>query len=111
VAPPQVARAPEPPARPVTVPPDVAKAMLEKGRAAEAQGDISGARRYYMIAAQGGLGPAALALGRLYDPQTLRGKTVGGIDPDPAQAKHWYDLADKLGIPGDPSNHQNVSVK
>lgn len=73
-----------------------ANALLEKGRAAEAQGDVSGARRYYTIAAEQGVAAAAQALGRLYDPAVLRGKVLGGIDPDPQAARRWYDLAAKL---------------
>jgi len=69
------------------------------GQAAEAQGNISGARRYYATAAEAGHAGAARALGRLYDPAYLQRKTIGGIDPDPEAARRWYERAAALEDP------------
>ena len=71
--------------------------LLSRGRAAEQNGDISGARRFFAAAAQLGNAVAARDLGRLYDPAYLRDATIGGIDPDASLARHWYQRAAELG--------------
>lgn len=71
--------------------------LFARGLEAERQGDISGARRFYFSAAQQGDGAAAHNLGRLYDPAYLRQTTMGGVEPDPALARRWYETAIKLG--------------
>jgi hypothetical protein len=67
--------------------------LLSRGQAAEAAGDISGARRLYRAAAERNDPAAATALAQLYDPAYLRQKAVGGIDADPAVAQLWYHRA------------------
>lgn len=71
--------------------------LLSRGKDAENLGDVSGARRFYASAAAQGNAAAALALGRLYDPTYLKQTALGGIDPDPALARHWYERAAALG--------------
>ena len=71
--------------------------LLNRGAEAEHRGDVSGARRFYASAAAQGNATAALSLGRLYDPAYLKQTALGGIDPDPAQARHWYERALALG--------------
>jgi TPR repeat protein len=71
--------------------------MFARGEVAERQGDVSGARRFYASAAAQGHAEAARNLGRLYDPAYLQQTVVGGIDPDPALARHWYERAIALG--------------
>lgn len=71
--------------------------LLSRGKDAEHLGDVSGARRYYASAAAQGNAAAALALGRLYDPTYLKQTAFGGIEPDPALARHWYERAAALG--------------
>jgi len=73
--------------------------LLARGEEAERLGDVSGARRYYTIAVQQGSPVAARNLGRLYDPAYLKQTAVGGIDPDPALARHWYERAVAMGDP------------
>lgn len=74
-----------------------AVALFNRGQAAEAKGDISGARRLYGSAAERGNAAAACSLGRLYDPAYLRLSAVGGVDPDPVLARSWYERAMKMG--------------
>jgi TPR repeat protein len=84
----------------VTRPPSPrAKDLLVRGEQAEQSGNFSGARRYYASAVQLGSATAARSLGRLYDPVFLKRTTLGGIDPDLGQARHWYGLAVAMGDP------------
>jgi TPR repeat protein len=77
---------------------DVRAAVLfARGLEAEQQGNVSGARRFYTSAAELGSASAALNLGRLYDPAYLKQTALGGIDPDPALARHWYGRAVAMG--------------
>ena len=74
-----------------------AAVLFARGLDAELHGDFSGARRFYSSAAQQGDAAAARNLGRLYDPAYLKQTALGGIDPDPALARHWYERAVRLG--------------
>jgi hypothetical protein len=71
--------------------------LYSRGLDAELQGDVSGARRFYSSAAQLGDAAAARNLGRLYDPAYIKHNALGGIDPDPELARHWYERAVRLG--------------
>jgi TPR repeat protein len=71
--------------------------LFARGLDAENRGDFSAARRYYSSAAQQGNASAARSLGRLYDPAYLRHTALGGVDPDPALARQWYERAVQLG--------------
>jgi TPR repeat protein len=71
--------------------------LFARGLDAELHGDFSGARRFYAISAQQGDAAAARNLGRLYDPAYLKQAAVGGLDADPALARHWYERALRLG--------------
>jgi TPR repeat protein len=71
--------------------------LFARGLDAEVHGDFSGARRFYQSAAQRGDAAAARNLGRLYDPGYLRQTALGGVDPDPALARTWYERAVRLG--------------
>ena len=42
---------------------------------------------------------AARNLGRLYDPAYLKQTAIGGVDPDAALAREWYERAFRLGDP------------
>ena len=80
-------------------PRDHAAALFARGLDAEIRGDLSGARRYYLVAAKDGDAAAARNLGRLYDPAYLKQTAIGGVDPDAALAREWYERAFKLGDP------------
>jgi TPR repeat protein len=71
--------------------------LFARGLDAERRGDFSAARRFYLTAAQHGDAAAARNLGRLYDPAYLGQTALGGIDPDPALARRWYERAVRLG--------------
>jgi TPR repeat protein len=71
--------------------------LFARGLDAELRGNLSGARRFYLSAADQGDAAAARNLGRLYDPAYLKQTALGGVDPDPALARHWYERAVRLG--------------
>ena len=90
--------APKPARAPVAVHPGPRAAdLFARGQDAERQGDVSGARRFYAVAADQGSATAARSLGRLYDPGYLKQTALGGIDPDPALARYWYERAVAMG--------------
>ncbi len=90
--------APPPPARPAApLDPRLVAALLDRGQAMMARGDISGARLLFTRAAQAGSAEAALAMARSFDGAVLAGLGARGIRPDPAQAEHWYRRAAELG--------------
>jgi TPR repeat protein len=39
-------------------------------------------------------------MGRLYDPAYIKETAIGGVDPDPALARQWYERAIRLGDAG-----------
>ncbi|MFZ4405955.1 MAG: hypothetical protein ACOYOH_01375 [Paracraurococcus sp.] len=84
-----------PPRRPTTDPAMLA-ALLRRGDALLALGDVSAARRFYERAAEGGSAAGARAAGRTHDPAVLAALGVRGIRPDPAEAAAWYRRADSL---------------
>lgn len=98
----QAAAPPVPaPVTPLAVPdpPAVVGAMILRGEALLAIGDISGARRFFERAAASGNGAAALAMGGTYDPGVLATIGARGITPDRATALVWYRYAASLGDP------------
>jgi TPR repeat protein len=84
-------------ARPSTRPSPRAVELFNRGQQAERQGDVSGARRFYTSAAQQGSAAAARFLGRLYDEAYLKQTAMGGIEPDAALARQWYEKAIAMG--------------
>jgi TPR repeat protein len=106
-APPPEQPAPTPQSEATTPPsasqklsPDIIAALIRRGDAMLATGDISAARLLYRPAAEAGSGPAAAALGRSFDPAFLASSGVIGIQPDPEAAAKWYRKAASLGEPG-----------
>ena len=85
------------PAKVLPSPGPRANSLFTRGLDAEHQGDFSAARRFYLSAAEQGNAAAARNLGRLYDPAYLKHTALGGVDPDPALARQWYERALKLG--------------
>jgi TPR repeat protein len=72
-------------------------ALVRRGEALLAIGDISGARRFFERAAQSGSAAAALAMGGTFDPRVLAQLGARGIAPDRAAARTWYQRAAALG--------------
>jgi hypothetical protein len=60
-------------------------------------GYLPGARAYFKRAAEAGSAEAALALGATYDPAFVAEIGARGIEPEPAQARAWYERARTLG--------------
>jgi TPR repeat protein len=87
------------PVTPLAVPdpPAVVGAMLLRGEALLAIGDISGARRFFERAAASGNAAAAFAMGGTYDPGLLATIGARGITPDAPAALAWYRYAATLG--------------
>jgi hypothetical protein len=86
---------PAPPRHPPVAPAALA-ALLRRGDALLALGDVSGARRFYERAAEAGSAAGARAAGRTHDPAVLAGLGVRGIRPDPEAAAEWYRRAEAL---------------
>ncbi|NGM20793.1 hypothetical protein G3576_12280 [Roseomonas stagni] len=103
VAPPVTAPARPSPAAAPTGPrvaaldPRLVTALLTRGEALMARGDISGARLLFSRAAQAGSAEGALAMARSFDATVLAGLGARGIRPDAAQADYWHRRAAELG--------------
>jgi hypothetical protein len=72
--------------------------MMKNGAAFMANGNIAAARMMFQAAAEAGAPVAAFALAETYDPLVF-GKfgASGGIQPDVALARSWYEKAKNLG--------------
>lgn len=77
--------------------PALVTALIRRGDAMLALGDVSAARLLYERAAAGGSGAAALAAGRTYDPRMLESIGARSLRPDPEAAARWYRRALELG--------------
>ena len=74
--------------------------FMQKGEEHMRAGNINLARLFYKRSADAGWAPGAMALAGTYDTEELaRMEVVGGIQPDPALAKRWYEVARDLGSP------------
>jgi TPR repeat protein len=62
-------------------------------------GDVVTARIVFQRAAEAGDANAALAVGATYDPTVLAKLGAVGISGDTAQARSWYEKAERLGSP------------
>jgi len=75
-----------------------AQGFVKKGEELMGAGNVEAARLFYERAADAGLAQGALALAATFDPDELvRRQVVGGLRPDPAAAKRWYERARELG--------------
>jgi hypothetical protein len=75
-----------------------ARALMARGDQHLAEGKITSARLLYQAAAEAGWAPGALALAGTYDSRQLaRSQVMGGVQPDLALAKKWYEKASELG--------------
>jgi len=73
-------------------------AKMKIGAALMANGDITAARMMFQRAAEAGEAAGAFALAETYDPVVLRRLRLrGGIAPDVALARSWYEKARDLG--------------
>jgi len=73
-------------------------AKMKIGAELMAHGDVTAARMMFERAAEAGEAAAAFALAETYDPAVLRRLRLrGGIAPDVALARRWYEKARDLG--------------
>jgi hypothetical protein len=75
------------------IPSELASLAIERGDELMSLGDVASARRFYQMAAEGGLAAAALALARSYDPRYLDRIGAIGVRGDAAKAAQWYRRA------------------
>jgi hypothetical protein len=80
-----------------TLSPAAVGALMARGDALLATGDIAAARLFYQRAAEQGLAAAATALGQTFDPLYLEQAHVRGIHGEPAIAAEWYRKASAAG--------------
>jgi hypothetical protein len=85
------------PPRPPAGDADEVQLMLKQGQEFVAAGDLATARVVLRRAAQAGAAAAAFALAQTYDPMVLAKMRTRGVDPDAAEARRWYEMAQKLG--------------
>jgi len=73
------------------------RALLARGNALEASGDLAGARLVFRRAAEAGNARAAFMLAETYDPIVLETLRESGLAPNVATARVWYAKAKDLG--------------
>jgi len=94
--PPASSSAPQPPL-PQPEASDIA-ARMKIGTDLIAAGDVAAARTMFECVAEAGDAAGAFALAETYDPAVLGTLHLrGGITPDPALARRWYERAKDLG--------------
>jgi type II secretory pathway predicted ATPase ExeA len=86
-----------PVARAPTLSNEMIAALMKRGEAMLAVGDISAARLLYERAAEAGNAKAATAVGKTYDPAFLRQIAARGVAPQPERAAEWYRRALEAG--------------
>lgn len=76
-----------------------AEKMVQRGQSELENGNIAQARGFFQRAADIGLARAAMMLAGTYDPAELSRLRVQGVQPNPAEARKWYERARELGAP------------
>ena len=79
--------------------PNLLAALVRRGDAMFAAGDVSAARLFYERAAIGGSAAGATGVGKTHDPAFLSRINAFGIRFDPSAAATWYRQAVTLGDP------------
>jgi hypothetical protein len=77
--------------------PNELNALMSRGNALIATGDLAGARLVYQRAAEGGDARAAFTLAETFDPIVLESLGETGLAPSVAMARTWYRKAKDLG--------------
>jgi hypothetical protein len=86
--------------------------LMDRGDQHLLEGKIASARRFYQLAADIGWPEGALAIARTYDAEFLkRFPIIGGIQPNAAMAKQWYDTAREISLRPLPPDLQSVNKK
>jgi TPR repeat protein len=73
--------------------------LMKQGEEFMAAGDVVTARMVFQRAAEAGYANAAIGVGATYDPTVFAKLGVVGISADTAQARSWYEKAERLGSP------------
>jgi hypothetical protein len=74
-----------------------AEKMMARGERDLKDGNVAGARQFFLRAAEAGLARGALQFAATYDPRELSRLGAKGIQPNPATARKWYERARQLG--------------
>lgn len=89
-----------------------AEKYVQRGDESIAGGNISVARMFYRRAAEMGLAQGALSLAATFDANELsRWTVIGGVKPDPEQARQWYEKALALGSTDAAARLQRLSAR
>ena len=93
--------APKPSSQAIT-PQDRERALrlMKKGDAQLEDGNVAAARLFYERAADAGLAQGAMALAATFDATELARLKLRGVQPDPKEARRWYERARQLGASG-----------
>jgi hypothetical protein len=73
------------------------ESLMENGQKMIDVGYISGARAYYIRAAEAGSAEGAMAAAATFDPNALAALQAHGVKADVAQARRWYERALAMG--------------
>lgn len=76
-----------------------AERLVQRGQAEVENGNIAQARAFFTRAADIGLALGAMMLAATYDPAELARLRVQGVQPNPSEARKWYERARELGAP------------
>lgn len=76
-----------------------AEKLVQRGEQELKNGNVAQARGFFMRAADSGLAHGALMLASTYDPGELTRLKVQGVQPNPVEARKWYERARELGAP------------
>lgn len=76
-----------------------AEKLVQRGEQELKNGNVAQARGFFMRAADNGLAHGALMLASTYDPGELTRLKVQGVQPNPVEARKWYERARELGAP------------
>ena len=72
-------------------------ALIKLGQDFVRNSDFSSARLLLRRGAEAGSAAAALSLGETFDPLVIQQLHAIGVQPDPAEAREWYERAAQLG--------------
>jgi hypothetical protein len=89
-----------------------AEKYVQRGNESIAGGNITVARMFYQRAAEIGLAQGAMSMAATFDANELsRWTVIGGVQPDPEQARKWYERALALGAADAAARLQRLSAR
>ncbi len=92
-----VAATPRSQSHPLPLDSEEVVALVKRGEDFLNDGDLAAARLLLRRAADAASAHAALALGATFDPLVIKQIGAVGAEPDPVQAREWYQKAAELG--------------